>query len=144
MRPALERTYLIIWQSLNGGNYQAGLALGSPNFNKPHFAEGSPLDWVVAESVPYEGLKQALAKDEGNIESSHPLLTPGRSFTESLVVYVGANEILPTIPMDGSHITSIVIGLLPTSRGSVTLRSSDRPLRRASIQTITQQNWTHT
>ena len=97
---------------------QAGLALGSSNFNKPEFAKGTPLDWVVIESVPYEGLKQALAKDEGKIENSRPLSTPSRSFTESLVVYVGANETILAISMDGSHITSIVIGLLPTSRST--------------------------
>jgi len=109
---------------------QAGLALGSTNFSKPAFAKGTPMDWVVTQSVPYEGLKKALLVDEGNteegnIDNSHPLLTPTRSFIEYLVVYVGANATDPTIPMDGSHITSTVVGLLPTSRGSVTLASSD-------------------
>lgn len=104
---------------------QAGLALGSPNFSKPSFVKGYPLDWVVTQSVPHEGLKMALTMDDGQIEKSHPLLTPPRSFIESLLVYAGANATSPSIPMDGSHITSTVVGLLPTSRGSVTLASTD-------------------
>ncbi|KAL9024127.1 MAG: hypothetical protein Q9196_006741 [Gyalolechia fulgens] len=104
---------------------QAGLALGSPGFMKPAYAKGTPLDWVVTQSVPQEGLKGALANDGDTVEESHPLLTPTRSFVESLVGYAGTNESSPTIPMDGGHITSTVIGLLPTSRGSVTLASAD-------------------
>ena len=110
------------WKLRNPGE---GLALGSPNFNKLAFAKGTPMDWVVTQSVPQEGLKKALAMDEGRTEESHPLLSPVRSFTEFLVVYVGANKSVPTIAMDGSHITSTVVGLLPTSRGSVTLASID-------------------
>ncbi|KAL8729124.1 MAG: hypothetical protein Q9166_004955 [cf. Caloplaca sp. 2 TL-2023] len=106
-------------------NPQGGLALGSPDFGKPSYAKGAPLDWIVTQSVPQEGLHQALAMDGRQLVSSHPLLTSPRSFVESLVVYVGANANLPTVPMDGSHITSTVIGLLPTSRGSVTLTTSD-------------------
>ncbi len=104
---------------------EAGLSLGSPKFNNPAFAKGTPMDWVITQTVPHDGLKQALAQDEGKIEDSHPLLTPARSCTESFVVYVGANAAAPTVPMDGSHVTTTVIGLLPTSRGSVTLASSD-------------------
>ena len=104
---------------------QAGLALGSPNFGKPSFVKGTPMDWIVTQSVPHEGLKKALTMDEGKIEDSHPLLTPTRSFIECFLVYVGANAKSPSIPMDGSHITSSVVGLLPTSRGSVTLASTD-------------------
>ena len=104
---------------------QAGLALGSPDFSKPNFIKGTPMDWVVTQGVPHEGLRSALIMDDGRLEDSHPLLGPTRSFTESFVVYVGANANSPSIPMDGSHITSTVVGLLPTSRGSVTLQSTD-------------------
>lgn len=104
---------------------QAGLALGSPKFGKPAFLKGTPMDWVITQSVPHEGLKEALNMDEGKTENSHPLLVPTRSFTEFLLVYVGANAASPSIPMDGSHVTSTVVGLLPTSSGSVTLTSTD-------------------
>ena len=106
-------------------NPQVGLALGSPGFNKPAYGKGTPMDWMVTESVPYEGLKKALSTDDSTTDDSHPLLASKRSSTESLVVYVGANATNPTIPMDGSHITSTVVGLLPTSRGTVTLQSND-------------------
>lgn len=54
--------------------------------------------------------------DKSKIENSHPLPTPTRSFTESFLVYVGANAASPSIPMDGSQVTSNVVGLLSTSR----------------------------
>jgi choline dehydrogenase-like flavoprotein len=41
------------------------------------------------------------------------------------MVYVAMNKANPTIAVDGSHVTTVVFGLLPTSRGSVTLASSD-------------------
>ena len=104
---------------------QAGLALGSPNFSKPNFVKGFPMDWIVTQGVPHEGLRSALIVDDGKVEDSHPLLGPTRSFIESFVVYVGGNADSPSITMDGSHITSTVVGLLPTSRGSVTLESTD-------------------
>ena len=106
-------------------NPQDGLAMGSPNFFKANYAKGYPLDWVVTQSVPRPGLKKALTMDKDNVDDDHPLLTPERSFTESLVVYVGASAQNPSIPLDGSHVTSTVLSLLPTSRGSVTLATDD-------------------
>jgi choline dehydrogenase-like flavoprotein len=41
------------------------------------------------------------------------------------VIYAGVNKEDPVIPMDGSHITTRVMGLLPSSRGTVTLSSND-------------------
>ena len=102
--------------------------MGSPNFMKPAYAKGTPVDWVVTQSVSQEcDFKHALAKDEGKaaVNPQHPTLEPPRSTIESLVVYVGANAADPTIPMDGSHITSTVVGMLPPSRGTVTLASTD-------------------
>lgn len=75
--------------------------------------------------MPTAGLKVALEKDEGAVAGNHPLLHPPRSHLEAYVIYVGANKEDPAIPMDGSHIATRVIGLLPSSRGTVTLASSD-------------------
>jgi choline dehydrogenase-like flavoprotein len=83
------------------------------------------LDFVATQTVPAAGLKAALEKDEGAVSDNHPLLHPPRSHLEAFVIYAGANKEDPTIPMDGSHIATKVIGLLPTSRGTVTLASSD-------------------
>ena len=106
-------------------NPEAGLSLGSPKFNNPAFAKGTPLDWIVTQTVPHDGLKQALAKDEGRVDDSHSYLNPTRSHTESLLVYAAANAAKPVISMDGTHVTTTVLGLVPTSRGSVTLESAD-------------------
>ncbi|ESZ93963.1 hypothetical protein SBOR_5666 [Sclerotinia borealis F-4128] len=106
-------------------NPEAGYALGSPLFNNPNFKKGTPMDWVVTYTVPHEGLKAALAKDEGIVDDMHPLLSPARSHVECFTVYVGVNKSDPIIPMDGSHVTTVVLGGLPTSRGSVKLASTD-------------------
>ena len=75
--------------------------------------------------MPHDALKQALAQDEGKVDDSHPLLSPMRSHTKSFLVYAAANEAKPVIKMDGTHVTTTVLGLLPTSRGSVSLESID-------------------
>ena len=106
-------------------NPQADLAVGAPNFIKPSFTKGVPMDWVITQGVPHEGLREVLAADGEKADSDHPLLASKRSFIESFVVYVGPNSENPTRPPDGSHVTSTILGLLPTSRGSVTLASSD-------------------
>lgn len=104
---------------------EEGLALGSPKFINSNFAKGTPLDWIVTHTVPHEGLKRALAVDEEGVDDLHPLLSPPRSHIESFLVYVGVNESNPVIPMDGSHVVTSAFGLLPTSRGTVNLASSD-------------------
>lgn len=85
---------------------------------------GSPLDFVTTQTVQTAGLKAALEKDEGSVADGHPLLQPPRSHLETFLVYAGANIEDPAIPMDGSHVATRVVGLLPSSRGTVTLSSS--------------------
>lgn len=102
---------------------EAGLAVGSPAFD-PKFFNGMPMDWIVTQTVPSEGLKTALEIDSGKNEDSNPLLG-GRAHTESYMVYVGASAENPVIPMDGTHVMTSVVDLFPTSRGSVKLASTD-------------------
>jgi len=83
------------------------------------------MDFVATQTVPSPGLQAALEKDEGPVTVDHTLLQPPRSHLESFVVYVGANKEDPIIPMDGSHVRTRVLGLLPSSRGTVTLASSN-------------------
>ena len=99
--------------------------MASPNFFRASYTKGYSLDWVITQSVPRPGLEKAMTIDEGDLDDEHSLLTAERSFTESFVVYAGANAEKPSIPLDGSHVTSTVLGLLPTSRGSVTLVEND-------------------
>lgn len=105
----------------------AGWALGSANplFTEPQYGWGVPADFIVASTVPKEGLIAAITEDEGIIPdpSTHPLLSQDRSFIEYFFLYMGSS--------DGSLVTLGIITTLPTSRGSVKLASaniSDDPL----------------
>jgi GMC oxidoreductase len=86
---------------------------------------GIPLDFIATQAVPSLGLKAALEKDEGTVKDDHTLIRPPRSHLESYIVYVGANKEDPVIPMDGSHVATRLVGLLPTSRGTVSLASNN-------------------
>lgn len=104
----------------------AGYTLGSPNptFAQPQYSQGVPLDWVISTGVPEQGLQAAIEKDEGAEPdpTTHRLLKKKRTFLEQIVLY--AKVPFPGVPMDAEHITTAVISFLPTSRGSVTLKSS--------------------
>ncbi|MCJ1402321.1 hypothetical protein MMC11_005541 [Xylographa trunciseda] len=102
-----------------------GHAAGSPLWKDPAYSKGVPLDWVVTQSVPQDGLRGAIVADEGTVSDDHPLLIRPRSFMESLLVYAGASQADPIVPLDGTHVTTTVAALLPTSRGTITLASTD-------------------
>ena len=55
---------------------EKGLAVGSPNFNYQSLEKGFPGDWCITQTMPHEGLKATLAKEEQNVTDSHPLLSP--------------------------------------------------------------------
>lgn len=104
----------------------AGFTLGSPNplFAQPQYSQGMPLDWIVCTGVPKESLIAAIRKDEGTEPdaSKHHLLQKPRTFLEHIVAY--AKVPLLGTSMDADHITTVVISFLPTSRGTVSLRSA--------------------
>ncbi|RDW58449.1 putative glucose dehydrogenase protein [Coleophoma crateriformis] len=104
---------------------EEGLAIGSPKFNYKLLEQGFAGDWNVVQTAPHDGLKKALAVDEDGVDDSHPLLSPPRSQTESFMIYAAANEADPVIAADGSHVTITIMSMLPTSRGTVKLASSD-------------------
>jgi choline dehydrogenase-like flavoprotein len=104
---------------------EKGFAVGSPNFNYQSLEKGFPGDWCITQTVPHDGLKAALTKEEEGVTDSHPLLSPPRSHTESFMLYVAGNKADPVVPTDGRHITTTVMAMLPTSRGAVTLASRD-------------------
>ncbi|KAL5592223.1 hypothetical protein FOBRF1_013249 [Fusarium oxysporum] len=107
---------------------EGGLALGTPSWSDPAYSKGLPCDWIAMEQVPKEPLGKALARD-GEIVRDHPLLEPGQCHLETLVPYVpaGAQIANVRIPIDGTYITTAVLGMKPTSRGTIKL-SSDDPL----------------
>ncbi|PWY87046.1 glucose dehydrogenase [Aspergillus sclerotioniger CBS 115572] len=109
---------------------EKGLAIGSPTLRDPACFRGNPIDFVVLESVPLEGLRQALAKDAPNRNpDEHPLISSQRVHTETVTVYVAQNPQNPMIAVDGTHITTFMCCMLPTSRGSIKL--ADRDIRSA-------------
>lgn len=103
-----------------------GYTIGSPNplFQQPEFALGVPMDWIACTDVPKEGLAKAIEKDEGAAPdaSNHPLLNKPRAFLESFAMYMKLP--FPGVTFDADHLTTDVASFLPTSRGSVTLRSA--------------------
>ncbi|KAI1140244.1 GMC oxidoreductase [Hypoxylon sp. FL0543] len=91
-----------------------GSAFGSAAFQNPAFLKGLPWDWIANQPLPGE----ILAKNQQETK-------PGwekRNVYEVLTAYVVPG--IPGIPIDGSHIATSTMLLLPTSRGTVTIRSS--------------------
>ncbi|KAF2661414.1 GMC oxidoreductase [Lophiostoma macrostomum CBS 122681] len=118
-----DQISLSMFYKLRNGS-EKGWALGSPSFNKPEYAMGSPVDWLAISSVNQENIKRGLALDQER--EDHFLLVPGRPHTEMVIVYGPVGIGIPGLkpPLDGSIITTAVLNLLPTSRGSVTITSS--------------------
>ncbi|KAL1966803.1 hypothetical protein VTN77DRAFT_3768 [Rasamsonia byssochlamydoides] len=102
--------------------------MGSPGFANPAYLKGLPCDWIVNQAVPAETLEKAIAADEANPATKstgvdfRALLAPGRSHVESIVMYgpLGA----PGVPMDGTYVATSVMLQLPTSRGSISIKSA--------------------
>ena len=106
-----------------------GLCAPSSNFNHPTYLEGFPTDYIIAESAPNAVIKSALQVDfpEDSVTDNHPHLLPPRSHYEILPMYAPTEVPLTNmnIPLDGSIISIGIINLLPTSRGSIALSSTD-------------------
>ena len=90
----------------------------------------SPIDWLVCMPVSTDGLKEALSQDESIPTQeliSHPLVVGPRSHMEMAVLYThfGEEQVGLSIPHDGSAIMTFHMPFLPTSRGSITLKSAN-------------------
>jgi choline dehydrogenase-like flavoprotein len=116
----------------------AGYALGSSNplFEQPQYRKGNPVEYIVCTSAPNDELAIEIAKDEGAPpdHSKHRLLAMPRTFLEHILIH--AKLPFPGVPMDTEHLTTGIINLLPTSRGSVHLTSSN-PEDEPSSESIT-------
>ncbi|KAL1883901.1 hypothetical protein Daus18300_000009 [Diaporthe australafricana] len=108
-------------------NPERGYTLGSANplFQQPEFAMGIPLDWIVSTDIPHDQLAKAIERDEGKTPdaTTHRLLRKPRTHIETVLLYVKLP--LPGVQPDAEHLTTVTIPFLPTSRGSVTLKSAD-------------------
>lgn len=100
----------------------SGSALGPGNeiFQQPQYRWGLPLDFVVTTGIQNKaGLAEAIEADEGVAPdpATHPLLNQDRAFNEHLIMYTDGGN--------GSAITFVLVNLLPTSRGKLTMSTSD-------------------
>ncbi|KAJ6007696.1 glucose dehydrogenase [Penicillium herquei] len=108
---------------------ERGLSIGTPLWNSPAYGMGLPCNWLATVPAPRDELARALQIDgvsESEIET-HPYLKPEVCHIETLVAYApaGAQVAGVEVPMDGTYIASAVLGVSPTSRGSITISSAD-------------------
>ena len=116
----------IAWK-LKPSTQEQGVALGHPEWEKtPSNLEGMPVEWIVHASVPPSALLPALQADGETLSAPRQLLLNERAHTMMLVAYapmaLGPNL---SVPMDGSHISTITLLYQPTSRGTLTLSSAN-------------------
>ena len=116
----------IAWK-LKPSVQERGAALGHPEWkNNPSNAEGMPIEWIAHTSVPPSALLPALQADGAVLAAPKQPLLKERTHTMMLVAYgpmaLGPNT---SIPIDGSHISTISLLYQPTSRGSLTLSSAN-------------------
>ncbi|KAI1660715.1 putative GMC oxidoreductase [Daldinia decipiens] len=100
-----------------------GYAFGSAGFSYPAFLKGLPWDWIANQPLPEKILSKNQNKTKPGWEK--------QNVYEVLTAYVVPG--IPGIPIDGSHISTSTMLLLPTSRGKVTIRSSS-PTDLPSVQ----------
>ncbi len=105
----------IVWKLKNP---EKGYAFGSPGFNKPEYANGNPMDWMVSAAVSDEDLCKAASADGTKFEPG-----PRTDFEVTVMYAVTAAAPIQMAPMDGTHITTGILCLSSTSRGTVTLVS---------------------
>ncbi|KAK4497749.1 hypothetical protein PRZ48_010402 [Zasmidium cellare] len=98
---------------------EQGLAIGSEKFMaNPRNLEGNPMDWMINT-----GISDAETKKAAEIDGKD---TSRRDDIEITCIYLAApTSPFPPPPMDGTHISVSVIGIHATSRGSVSLSSTD-------------------
>lgn len=98
---------------------EQGLAIGSEKFMaNPRNLEGNPMDWMMNTGLSEEDAISA-AKVDGK-------RTDRRDDVEVTCIYVATpTSPFDPPPMDGSHITLSVVNIHATSRGYVSLASTD-------------------
>ena len=104
---------------------ERGLAIGSSLFNEkaPDLKSGNPIDWIITESI--DDLSQA-SNVPDSTANDHVIAQP-RGHVELFVSYapIAAPAFSTTVWRARTHISTPILGLLPTSRGSISLSSLD-------------------
>ena len=104
---------------------ELGASVGHPEWKNPAFKGANPVDYIICHSIQGDGLKAALAGEDPNVTDGHHLLNGNRCHVETFVQYAAISKGDPEISPDGSHIQTVCLNMLPTSRGTVTLKSWD-------------------
>lgn len=107
-------------------NPELGRALGHSGFNKPEYEQGWPIEFMVIASAPRDKLIAAMQTDGTVYDASHPYLMQPRADIETLIAYAPIGAVPGfEAPFDGTHIATVALCVLPTSRGSLTIHSTD-------------------
>ena len=121
--------HLSLHQAWKLRNPEHGLSMGSPAFSKPEYSLGFPVEWIATYSVPTPVLSAALRETSQIQPSPVPSNSTqflNRSHIGLLVAYAPMNLGEGyDVPLDGSHVSTGVLLLQPTSRGRITLTSND-------------------
>ncbi|RDW58294.1 hypothetical protein BP5796_12224 [Coleophoma crateriformis] len=127
--PAVGRNFhdhlaICLWWKLRYP--EQGLALGSPLWIEPSYLKGLPSDWIAWQRTPTDLMQRALLADHDSADSDD-LLASSRCHIEIITVYApaGAQFAQVPIPFDGTHVATPILGMAPTSRGTITISSSD-------------------
>jgi choline dehydrogenase-like flavoprotein len=106
---------------------EKGLALGSPLLTDPSFFNGWPVDFIQFGQVPANELKTILQGSTTESTNRKILLRPEACHTETICLYapLGVHMCGVDVAATGEYITTLTVCLTPTSRGSVTIASSD-------------------
>lgn len=117
-------------------NPEQGMSVGTPLWSDHAYQLGLPCDWVAYTPTSTELLEAALKQDkedgllpadEKELGWVRGIARDDRAHIETLIVYAPAGAPIQgaNVPLDGSHISTCVLSMNPTSRGSITLSSSN-------------------
>lgn len=107
-----------------------GQSLLGPGFWKPEYAGGSPMDWNFWHTLPVsDGFRAALKQDGIEFEESI-YADPQRPHVSLSVLYAPFPLLNPdkytSVPPDGGkRIVALTLLMLPSSRGTLSLKSAD-------------------
>ena len=112
------------WQ-LRPDAQKCGAAAGHTLFNKPEYAGGIPVEWVGTGAVPSQDWDGTIKAENGNASVSRQS-TIARAHFQIMTAYsplsLGDGH---DVPIDGTHISTGALLYHPTSRGSISLSSTD-------------------
>ncbi|KAI1359216.1 hypothetical protein F5Y08DRAFT_320144 [Xylaria arbuscula] len=103
-------------------------AIGSGNqlFTEPQYSWGAHIPFTVSNPIPAAGIAAAIEADEGTAPdpSTNFYLRNVQAMNENNVGFAAHTTLGDGVHIDGTHIASTIVGLKPSSRGSITISSA--------------------